>query len=48
MLGDLLEEGILVELAGDLYCGADTPEQLVVNFSRVLASLNKCDLKLSA
>lgn len=32
VLGDLLEEGIVVKLADDLYCGADTPEQLVVNF----------------
>lgn len=48
VLGDLLEEGIVVKLADDLYCGADTPEQLVVNFSRVLAALNRYDLKLSA
>lgn len=48
VLGDLLEEGIVVKLADDLYCGADTPEQLVVNFSRVLAALNRCDLRLSA
>lgn len=47
MLDDLLKEGIVVKLADDLYCGANTPE-LVVNFSRVLASLNECDLKLSA
>lgn len=37
----LLEEGIVVKLSDDLYCGADTPEQLVVNFSRVLAALNQ-------
>lgn len=49
VLDDLLtcKEGIVVKLADDLNCGADTPE-LVVNFSRVLASLNECDLKLSA
>lgn len=49
VMGDLLEEGIVVKLAADFfYCGADTPEQLVVNFSRVLAALNRCNLKLSA
>lgn len=49
VMGDLLEEGIVVKLAADFfYCGADTPEQLVVNFSRVLAALNRCNLQLSA
>ena len=48
VLGDLLEEGVVVKLADDLYCGADTPGQLVSNFSRVLEALNKCNLKLSA
>lgn len=37
MLGDLLEEGIVVKQADDLYGGANTPEQLVVNFTRALA-----------
>ncbi|XP_056001758.1 uncharacterized protein LOC130048742 [Ostrea edulis] len=48
VLGDLLEEGIVVKLADDLYCGADTPDQLLENFSRVLTALNKCNIKLSA
>ena len=47
VLGDLLEEGVVVELADDLYCGADTPSQLVNILSRVLEALNKCNLKLS-
>lgn len=47
MLDDLLEEGIVVKQVDDLYCGADTPEQLV-NFTRVPAALNRCNLKLSA
>lgn len=46
VLGDLLEEGIVVKQADDLYCRADTPEQLV-NFTRVLAAPNRCNLKLS-
>ena len=48
LTGDLLEEGVVVKLADDLYCGADTPSQLISNFSRVLEALNKCNLKLSA
>lgn len=47
MLGDLLEEGIVVKQADDLYCGTDTPEQLV-DYTRVLAALKRCNLKLSA
>lgn len=45
VLGNLLEEGIVVKLADDFYCVTDTPEQLVVNFSRVL---NRCNVKVSA
>lgn len=45
MLGDLLEEGIVVKQADDLYCRADTPEQLV-NFTRVLAAPNRCNKML--
>lgn len=48
VLGDLLEEDIVVKLADDLYCGADTPEQLVVKFFEGSAARNRCDLKLSA
>lgn len=48
VLGNLLEEGIVVKLTDDLYCGAETLEQLAVNFPRILAALNKYDLKLSA
>ena len=36
VLGDLHEERVVVTLAYDLYCEADTPSQLVRNFSRVL------------
>ena len=31
VLGDLLEEGVVTKLADDLYCGGDTPEELLCN-----------------
>ena len=48
VLGDLLMEGIVVKLADDLYCGADTPEALLHNWGRVLHALSKSGLHLSA
>ena len=48
ILGDLLRDGIVAKLADDLYCGADSPEQLLQNWERVLQALRKCDMKLSA
>lgn len=48
VLGDLLEEGIVVKLADDLYCDADTSDQLVHKPTRVLKAINTCNLKLSA
>ena len=48
VLGDLLEEGVVTKLADDLYCGGDTPEELLCNWTRVLSALKRCNLKLSA
>lgn len=48
VLGDLLEKGIVVKLVDDLYYRENTQKQLLVNFSRVTAALNRCDLKLSS
>ncbi|XP_053402590.1 uncharacterized protein LOC128557938 [Mercenaria mercenaria] len=47
ILGDLLQEGIVCKLADDLYCGGDTPEQLLHNWQRVLTALEKCNMKLA-
>ena len=47
VLGDLLVEGIVVKLADDLYCGADTPQALLHNWSRVLQALASNGLHLS-
>ena len=48
VLGDLLEEGVIAKIADDLYCGGNTPEELLQNWKRVLVALHKSDLRLSA
>ena len=48
VLGDCLQDGIAAKLADDLYCGADTPEELLQNWQRVLDALQRCNLHLSA
>lgn len=47
VLGDLLEEGIVAKIADDLYCGGNSPEELLQNWTKVLRALHKCDLRLS-
>ena len=41
VLGHLLEEA-------DLYCGGNSPQELLQNWTKVLQALHKCDLNLSA
>ena len=48
VLGDLLQEGIVVKLADDLYCGGSTPENLLHNWKRILQALHFSGLSLSA
>ena len=48
LLGHCLQDGIAAKLADDLYCGADTPEELLQNCQRVLDALQRCNLHLSA
>lgn len=48
VLGDLLKQGIVVKLADDLYCGGDTPQELLANWAQVLGALHDSDLRLSA
>ena len=48
VLGDLLQEGHVAKLADDLYCGGDTPEELLTTWARVLEALDRCSLRLSA
>ena len=48
VLGNLLQEGIVVKLADDIYCGGNTPSELLENWKKVLQALYQCDLRLSA
>ena len=47
VLGDCIEDGIAAKPADDLYCGADSPEDLLHNWQRILQALQKCNLHLS-
>ena len=47
ILGDYLQEGFVAKLADDLFCGGDTPDELLQNWERVLESLKKCGICLS-
>ena len=40
VLGNLLEEGVVTKLADDLYCGGNTPTELLHNWKRVLQELH--------
>ena len=48
VFGDLIQEGVVAKIADDLYCGGDTPSELLYNWERVLINLQKSDLALSA
>ena len=48
VLGDLLAEGRVTKIADDLYCGGDSPSDLLQNWRGVLDALSKNDLRLSA
>ena len=48
VLGPLLQDGSVGKIADDLYCGGNTPQELLLNWKRVLHALHKCNLRLSA
>ena len=48
VVGLLLQEGTVAKLADDLYCGGNTFEELLANFTRLLESLHNCNLHLSS
>ena len=48
VLGDFPQEGHVAKLADDLYCGGDTPEELLTTWAYVFEALNRCSLRLSA
>lgn len=47
VLGDCVQDGIVAKLADDLYCGGNSPEELLINWERVLQALQKCNLSLA-
>ncbi|KAL2076333.1 hypothetical protein ACEWY4_028085 [Coilia grayii] len=48
VLGNLLEQGHVAKVADDLYCGADTLEELLTIWRGVLSALQHCGLNLSS
>ena len=48
VLGPLLQDGSVAKIADDLYCGGNTPQELLCNWKRVLQALHSCNLRLSA
>lgn len=48
VFGEQLQLGQVAKVADDLYCGADTLEELAAVWRRVLSSLRLCGLHLSA
>ena len=47
VLGDLLHQGCVAKIADNLYCGGDTPQELLMNWRKVLSALDRCNLRLS-
>lgn len=48
VFGDLPEQGLVAKVVSDLYCGADSLEDLLAVWRRVLTVLHHCGLNLSA
>ena len=47
VIGNIIQDEIVAKLAGDLYCGGITLDELLSNWKRVLDALQKSILKLS-
>ena len=47
VLDDLIQQGIVAKLAGDLHCAEKAPEELLANWSRFLEVISKNNLLLS-
>ena len=41
VLGDLLKEGIETKIVDDLYCGRNSPGELLLNLKKFLQALRK-------
>ena len=44
----IIEKGYVAKVADDLYCGGNTPDELLSNWRHVLTELHKNKLTLSA
>ena len=43
-----MQDGFVAKIADDLYCGGNTPHELLHNWQKVLHALHQCNLRLSA
>ena len=49
VVGDLLQEGCIAKIADDLYCGGNSYcQEVLSNWRKVLSTLDRCNLRLSA
>lgn len=48
VLDHLLQDGVVAKIANDLYCGGNTPLELLQNWKKVPQALYRCDVRLSA
>ena len=47
ILGDCIQKGTVAKLADDLFCGGNTPEDLLHNWAEVIENLHKCNMRLA-
>ncbi|KAL9989463.1 hypothetical protein ACROYT_G004019 [Oculina patagonica] len=48
VLSDLLRKGCVAKIADDLYCGGNTPQELLLNWRKTFSARDRCNLRLSA
>ena len=48
VVGHLIQEGVVTKIADDLYCGGNTPEEVLHSWCRLLKALDENNLGLSA
>ena len=47
ILSVCLKDGVAAKLSDDLFCGVDTPKELLVNWTQILDALRKSNIKPS-
>ena len=48
VLGEFIQEGFVAKVADDLYVGANTPEEQIKKWERILIEFDKNNINLSA